>query len=267
MKCAVLGDPIAHSLSPILHRAGYAAVGLDWTYQAKRVEAGGLAAFVEARDEQWRGLSLTMPLKREALALAAVVSDRARVAGAANTLVFEPDGLHADNTDIPGAAAAIRERYDGPIGSATVLGGGATATSAALALCDLGATEIRLLVRSPERAAETVEAVRRHSSAPSVIVGSLARDFAEGDMLVSTIPATAQDAGLVGRCADMPVTFDVIYHPWPTPLARAARGVLVGGMDLLVHQAALQFEMFTGIEAPLAIMRAAGEAELEARSS
>jgi shikimate dehydrogenase len=266
MKCAVLGDPIGHSLSPVLHRAGYAALGLDWTYRAKRIGEGELAEYVAGRSAEWRGLSLTMPLKREAIALADTVTDRARLAGAANTLVFDDGTLHADNTDIPGAAAAIRERYDGRISAATILGGGATATSTALALCDLGATEIRLLVRSPERAMETMEAVQRHPSAPSVVVGSLASDFAEGEVLVSTIPAEAQTADLLSRCDDADVTFEVLYHPWPTPLARASRGVLVTGLDLLLHQAGIQFSLFTGHEAPLAEMRAAGEAELAART-
>jgi shikimate dehydrogenase len=269
MKCAVLGDPIAHSLSPTLHRAGYAALGLDWSYKAHRVEAGGLASFLEGLDNEWRGLSLTMPLKREGLALAENLSDRTKLAGAANTLILGTDGVSAHNTDIPGAAAAIRERYAGPISVATILGGGATATSVGLALCDLGATEIRLLVRSPERAQETIEAIGRHATAPSVITGSLTEDYAEGEVVVSTIPASAQDQALVGRCGEVPVVFEALYHPWPTPLAAAAMAsgrTLVGGMDLLVHQAALQFSLFTGEDAPLEAMRAAGEAELAARS-
>ncbi len=268
MRCAVLGDPIAHSLSPALHRAGYAELGLPWEYDAHLVPAGGLAAFVAGCDETWRGLSLTMPLKREALAVASSLSERARLAGAANTLVFSTDGIAGDNTDIPGASAALRERYDGPIGAATILGGGATATSTALALCDLGAQDIRLLVRSPDRAAETVTAVAAHPGRPSVTVGSLVDDLATGDVVVSTIPADAQVDDLVTRCADVPVVFEVLYHPWPTPLASsalAAGRTLVSGLDLLVHQAALQFVLFTGLSAPLAAMRAAGESALGAQ--
>lgn len=270
MRCAVLGDPIAHSLSPVLHAAGYAERGLDWSYEAHRVSEGGLAGFLATLDDSWRGLSLTMPLKREAAALATVVSDRARLAGAANTLVLRRPGMLADNTDIPGAFAAVRERYDGPVTAGTILGGGATATSTALALCDLGATSIRLLVRSPQRAAETVEAVSRHPSAPEVLVGELAADPVEGEVVVSTIPAEAQTDDLVARATQAPVVFEVLYHPWPTPLAGAADRegrVLVGGLDLLVHQAAVQFQLFTGEEAPVEAMRAAGEAELARRSA
>ncbi|GEP34065.1 shikimate 5-dehydrogenase [Nocardioides szechwanensis] len=267
MRCAVLGDPIAHSLSPVLHRAGYAALGLDWTYDAVRVPSGGLEAFLATTDAGWRGLSLTMPLKREAMALADEVSPRAALVGAANTLVLVDGRVHADNTDLPGAVAAVRERYDGPVRSATVLGAGATAASTGLALCDLGATRITLLARSPERARETVAAIARHPSAPDVQVGSL-DDVPTGEVLVSTVPADAQTPDLVARCGRVPVVFEVLYDPWPTPLADSTGDrTLVGGLDLLVHQAALQLEIFTGLPAPLARMREAGEAALAERRS
>lgn len=266
MKCAVLGDPIAHSLSPALHLAGYAALGLDWTYDSVRVPAGGLAGHLATLDASWRGLSLTMPLKREAMSLADRVSARATLAGAANTLVLVDGGVHADNTDLPGAVEALQERYDGTVRSATILGAGATAASTGLALCEAGASEVTLLVRSRARAADTAAAIDRHPSGPRVRVGSLADDAPTGDVLVSTIPAAAQTPDLVARCADVPVVFEVLYDPWPTPLAAAAgERVLVSGLDLLVHQAALQFEIYTGSPAPLAEMRAAGEAALAAR--
>ncbi|MGH3361493.1 MAG: shikimate dehydrogenase [Nocardioides sp.] len=262
-RCGVLGDPVAHSLSPALHRAGFAAVGLDWTYEAARVPAGGLASYLSGLDASWRGLSLTMPLKREAMTLASQASSTARLAGAANTLVLVDGAAHADNTDVPGAAAAIRERYDGSLVAATILGGGATAASTALALCDLGAHSLTLLVRSPDRAVETLAAIDAHPSRPAVSVGSLATDPAVGDVVVSTIPALAQSPDVVARCADVPVVFDVVYDPWPTPLAAsAADRVLVSGLDLLVHQAVLQFEMFTGLVPPLDVLRDAGEAAL-----
>src|SRR6478609_757129 len=104
MRCAVLGDPIAHSLSPTLHRAGYAAAGLDdISYDVVRMPEDGLAAYVAGLDASWRGLSLTMPLKRRALDLGGTVTDRARLAGGANTLVLESGAVVlADNTDLPG---------------------------------------------------------------------------------------------------------------------------------------------------------------------
>jgi shikimate dehydrogenase len=273
-RCAVVGDPIAHSLSPLLHRAGYAAHGLDWTYNAHLVPSGGLPVFLESLDPSWRGLSLTMPLKREAVALATSLTDRARIAGAANTLVLSEGAVLGDNTDIPGVAAALRERYAGPVDGAMILGGGATAASAGLALCDLGAREISLVVRSRHRAQETLDAVASHPSRPIVRVHPLAaHDVAEiggrVPVVVSTIPVVAQTPELLARVAGVPVVFEVLYDPWPTPLAAAADAngqILVGGLDLLVHQAAVQFALFTGLEAPIEAMRAAGEAELARRS-
>jgi shikimate dehydrogenase len=268
MRCAVLGDPIAHSLSPALHRAGYAAAGLDWEYDAVRVPEDGLEEFVRGLDAGWRGLSLTMPLKRRAVALAAEVTDRARLAGAANTLLLDDGAIVlADNTDLPGTAAAVRERYDGPVTTGTVLGGGATAASAGLALCDLGATAVRLLARAPERASETVAAIAAHPSGPHVEVLPLAGSEVAGEVVVSTIPVAAQDPGLVARCAAAPVVFEVVYDPWPTPLAESVGQdrVLVNGLDLLAHQGALQFELFTGQQVSVDVLRAAGEHELAAR--
>jgi shikimate dehydrogenase len=262
VRCAVLGDPVAHSLSPVLHRAGYAAYGLDWEYDAHQVPAGGLAAFVDGLGAEWRGLSVTMPLKPEAAERADEVSDVVTQGGVANTLVRTHGGWRADNTDVPGAANALRERWSGPVAAATVLGGGATAASVGLALVGLGAGSIRLLVRDPDRAAGTVAALRRHPARPEVEVRSLHEDAVVGDVLVSTIPAAAQTVDVVERCAGVPAVFEVVYHPWPTPLALAVTGspgdrVLVTGLDLLVHQAVLQFEQFTGRPGPLEAMRAA----------
>ena len=263
----MLGDPIAHSLSPVLHRAGYAELGLDWFYDAHRVPAGGLAEFLSGLDDSWRGLSLTMPLKREALALVDRLTDRARLAGAVNTLVLAAGERVGDNTDLPGAVAAIRERTSMPLASAAVLGGGATATSVGLALVDLGVTSVALLVRDQARAEETVAALRAHPAGVDVGVAPLAgAEPVVADVVVSTIPADAQTADLVDRCAGVPVVFEALYDPWPTPLAAsAADRVLVGGLDLLVHQAVLQFELFTGRPAPLEAMRAAGAQALAGR--
>jgi shikimate dehydrogenase len=262
VRCAVLGDPVAHSLSPALHRAAYAAAGLDWTYDVHEVSAGALAAFVDRLDAGWRGLSVTAPLKREAAHCADTVSPTVTLAGVANTLVHDGGRWHADNTDVPGAVSALRERWGGELELGTVLGGGATAVSAGLALADLGARAVRLLVRDPGRAAEAVAAIRRHPAAPSVQVGSLYDAEVAGDVVVSTVPAPAQTSALVERCAAVEVVFEVLYHPWPTPLARSVldqpRGrILVTGLDLLVHQAALQFEQFTGFHASLTAMRSA----------
>lgn len=271
-RCAVLGDPVAHSLSPAIHAAAYASLGLDWSYDAERVGEGGLAAALAGRgDPTWRGLSLTMPLKREALALATDASGTARLAGGANTLVRDAAGWHAENTDVPGAADAVAERAGDDLEPATVtvLGGGATAASAAIALVGAGARHVRLLARDPARAAEAAAAVAAHPERPDVEVLDLATAGVTGEVLVSTVPPEAQDEHLLDRAAGVPVVFEVRYDPWPTPLAAAAREqgqVLVSGLDLLVHQAARQVRLFTGRPAPLDVLRDAGERALAART-
>ncbi|MEO6510283.1 MAG: shikimate dehydrogenase, partial [Nocardioides sp.] len=104
MRCAVLGDPVAHSVSPALHRAAYVAAGLDWSYSAERVPSGTLASFVTSLGEEWRGLSVTAPLKREASELATSASVVVSASGVANTLVRSSSGdWSAENTDVPGA--------------------------------------------------------------------------------------------------------------------------------------------------------------------
>lgn len=273
-RCAVVGDPVEHSLSPVLHRAAYAALGLtDVTYDAVRVPAGGLTAHVAGLGPAWRGLSVTMPHKREALALADRRTPLAVAAGGANTLVLGPDGVRADNTDVPGAVAALRERGVGDVGRATVLGGGATAASTALALTELGVRHLTVLVRSPERAAEAVDAVRAHPSAPRVEVvatGDVPADLTIGEVVVATVPVAGQTPGLVALLAGAPVVFEVVYDPWPTPLAAAAAAAgatVVDGLDLLAHQALLQLEQFTGATVDVAVMRDAGRAVLAARTA
>lgn len=269
MRCAVLGSPIAHSLSPVLHRTAYAELGLDWTYDAVEMDSAGLAGFVAGLDDSWRGLSLTMPLKRTVLPLLDDLDPWAEISGAANTVVLGEGRRHGHNTDVPGAVAALTERDGGPFGTAIVLGGGATAASLLLALAELGCRRARLLVREPGRAAETLAAVSRHSGGPAVEVGSLDEELGACDVLASTIPAAAQAPDLLTGAQSARVVFEVLYDPWPTPLAAASadRGqTVVGGLDLLVHQAALQVALMTGQEAPLAAMRSAGERALAERS-
>ena len=266
----MLGSPIRHSLSPVLHRAAYDELGLDWSYDTVELRTDGLAAFLDSLDPSWRGLSLTMPLKRAVVPLLHQVTDRARVAGAANTVVLEDGRRLGDNTDVPGAAAALVERWDGPVDRAVVLGGGATAASVLLALAGLGCRSATLLVREPARAAETLTAVRRHPRPPELHVERLgAARTEETDVLVSTVPAAAQGEEALRLARAAGVVFEVLYDPWPTPIAAAAEAAgqpLVGGLDLLVHQAVVQVELMTGVEsAPLAAMRAAGEAALAAR--
>ncbi|MFJ1754613.1 shikimate dehydrogenase [Kitasatospora sp. NPDC088134] len=268
-RAAVLGSPIAHSLSPALHNAGYAALGLtDWHYGRHEVDESTLAAFVTGLDPaEWAGLSLTMPLKRAIRPLLDTVSDTARAVDAVNTVVLDADGRrHGDNTDVPGLVNALRERGVDRVEAAAVLGAGATASSALAALGQLCDGEVTAYVRSAGRAAE-MRALGERLGVP-VRTADWADGAAAlaGPLTVSTTPVGATDAFAAGLTAAPGVLFDVLYHPWPTALAAACLergGTVLGGLDLLVHQAVLQFERFTGVErGPLAAMRAAGEAAL-----
>ncbi|MEU2545643.1 shikimate dehydrogenase [Streptomyces roseolus] len=270
-RAAVLGSPIAHSLSPVLHRAAYAELGLDdWSYERFEVDEAALPGFVAELDGSWAGLSLTMPLKRAIIPLLDEVSETAASVEAVNTVVFREDGRRVgDNTDIPGMIAALRERGVEKVESAAILGAGATASSALAALARVCAGPVTAYVRGEARAAE----MRGWGERLGVDVRTAAwEDAAEAlaaPLVVATTPAGATDA-LADAVPDRPGTlFDVLYDPWPTRLAAAwsARaGKIIGGLDLLVHQAVLQVEQMTGApKAPLAAMRAAGETALAAR--
>jgi shikimate dehydrogenase len=269
-RCAVVGWPVAHSLSPVLHRAAYAELGLDWTYDRIEVDSAGLEQLIDGLDPAWRGLSLTMPLKRTVVPLLDTSDDWVRLSGVANTLVLDEGSKHGFNTDIPGAIAAIQERVASVPRSAVVLGGGATATSVLLALAELGCTTARVLVRDPARAEETIAVVSSHPRAPELSVDTIDGISAvEADLVVSTIPGEAQTPALLAACAGVPAVFEVIYDPWPTPLAKAViedGRDLVAGLDLLAHQAVGQVLRMTGHSVPVDLLREAGIRELERRA-
>jgi shikimate dehydrogenase len=272
-RCAVVGSPIVHSLSPALHRAAYAELGLDWTYDPVEVDSTGLEEFIVGLDESWRGLSLTMPLKRTVVPLLDSADDWVRLSGVANTLVLDEGRRHGFNTDIPGAIAAMQERLPTPARSAVVLGGGATATSVLLALAELGCTTATVLVRDPTRAEETVAVVSKHSHAPALSVGTIDDALQGGtidaDLVVSTIPGSAQTPAVLALCAEVPAVFEVVYDPWPTPLAKAVLEdgrLLVAGLDLLAHQAVGQVQRMTGKAVSVDLLREAGVDELTRRA-
>ncbi|GAA2810712.1 shikimate dehydrogenase [Streptomyces showdoensis] len=270
-RAAVLGSPIAHSLSPVLHRAAYRELGLDdWSYDRFEVDEAALPGFVGELDSSWAGLSLTMPLKRAIIPLLDEVTDVAASVEAVNTVVLTEDGRRiGDNTDIPGIVAALRERAVEKVDSAAILGAGATASSALAALARICSGPVTAYVRSEARAEE----MRGWGERLGVDVRTAAWDDAAeafaAPLVVATTPAGTTDA-LAAAVPDAPGTlFDVLYDPWPTRIASAwsARGgKVVGGLDLLVHQAVLQVEQMTGrAPGPLAAMRAAGERALAER--
>jgi shikimate dehydrogenase len=271
-RAAVLGHPISHSLSPVLHSAAYAELGLDgWSYQAVDCTEAGFASWFAGLGPEWRGLSLTMPLKRVVIPLLARISPLALAVGAVNTVTWDdarrPVG---DNTDVQGIVEALRSAGVQEVKSACVLGAGATACSAVAALAELGCAEVRLQARSAARAGEAL-AVADRFGVRAVVAGlDQVAQALEADVLISTLPAAAAAdwAGQLRADADgrpAGVLLDVTYHPWPTASASAwtaAGGVAVGGFEMLLRQAAAQVTLMTGREAPLEAMRVAGERAL-----
>ncbi|WP_328458551.1 shikimate dehydrogenase [Amycolatopsis sp. NBC_00438] len=266
-RAAVLGKPVAHSLSPVLHGAAFEALGLTgWTYERIETATEDLPAFVDGAGPEWAGFSVTMPGKRAALDHADEVTSRAAAVGAANTLVRTAKGWLADCTDVDGVTGALRAAggYTPTSGdntdTAIVLGAGGTAAAAVVGLAALGVRRVRLVVREPARAGETLDAAKRASLDIDVLRWS-ETDFAalaaEAAVLVNTVPPDAVLPHVAGLAAVAHV-LDVIYHPWPTPLAEAVAargGKLATGLDMLLHQAFGQAEHFTGRPAPRAAMR------------
>ncbi|WP_068166797.1 shikimate dehydrogenase [Rhodococcus phenolicus] len=261
-RAAVLGSPIRHSKSPLLHLAAYRALGLtDWTYE--RIECTGeqLPGFVDSLGPEWVGLSVTMPGKFAALACADERTDRAVTIGSANTLVRTEGGWRADCTDVDGVTGAL-----GTIGvtdltgrSAVVVGNGGTSRPAIVGLASLGVREITVVARSQARATETYDCAEAVGVTPRWVGfedPALADVCAGAGALVSTVPA-AGAAPFADVLARAPFILDAIYDPWPTPLASAAQSrgsVVVSGLYMLLHQAFGQVEQFTGHPAPQAAM-------------
>lgn len=281
-RAGVLGHPIEHSLSPVLHRAAYAALGLDWEYDRHDVEEDDLGAFLAGCGPEWAGLSLTMPLKQTVLGLCDHVEPLAEVVGAVNTVLLQPSGrartVVGANTDVHGIVAALREAgYDAPAGRparAVVLGAGATAASTLAALGELGITDALVLVRSLARTGSLRRAAHRMGVEPTFgRLEDAPRALVGADVAVSTVPGAGADAiaeSLVTAADEVGgVLLDVVYDPRPSALQAAWRGL--GGVDapgerMLLHQAAEQVRLMTGHAPPVAEMSDALEAELLRRT-
>lgn len=267
-RCAVVGHPVAHSLSPAMHRAAYEQLGLDWTYDAVDVEPGGLTRFVAGLDASWRALSITAPHKDDAVAFGEP-DDVVELTGAANTWVR---GVGSDgrdlvrNTDVPGYGVAFAAHGVRDVASALLVGNGATARSALVGLARLGVGRITVLARRPERAVDLVALAERLGVRAEVVrLGEVAP---EADLLVSTVPAEGPAAHAEQLVGLAPVVFDSVYDPWPTPLAAAAerRGRLVlNGLDLLAGQAVEQVRWMTGGQVGFELLRSAAQDAIGAR--
>lgn len=252
---AVVGSPISHSLSPIVHRAAYQALNIDWSYEAIEQTKESFPEFVHNRPASWRGLSITMPLKEVALLISDSASDLAVSVGAANTLIHDGATWHAENTDVGGMVTCFAERGVTTCNRATLLGGGATARSAFAALVTMGVDEVTLCVRRAESGAEFVEWAAQWDVSVRVATMEPVAEFASADVVISSVPHDAADAW--AAVAGEGALLDVSYHPWPTVLARSWRGSVSSGRDLLLWQAVEQVHLMTGLVAPIDAMRSA----------
>ena len=258
-RAAVLGSPIAHSLSPALHRAAYASLGLPWTYEAIEVDEAALPAFLRSLDGSWAGLSLTMPLKEAVIPLLASVDPEARSLRSVNTVLPVPHGWRGTNTDVYGMTQALLEHgLDATPRRALILGAGATARSAVAALLRLGAREVVVAARRPE-AAEELQALAASLGLPARRTDlDPDPELVRSDVVISTLPGAVAEpwAGLAGDAGG--VLLDASYHPWPTPLAASwGSGRVASGRDMLLWQAVEQVRLMTGREPDVAAMAAA----------
>ena len=253
-RLAVLGSPIAHSLSPRLHRAAYSVLGLDWHYEAIDVSENELAAFVAERGAEWVGLSLTMPLKHGIRPMLDHRDELSILTGSTNTVRFSHEGgsrrLDGFNTDVGGIVRALAEKSIESARHVAVLGGGATAASAVVAAAQLGAEHVSVLARTPEKA----EPLRQIAAASGTAITLLpltaaSLDLIDASLVISTLPGDAGPVELL-RQSSLPSRshlLDVAYHPWPSALGAVwslADRRVVSGLRMLLHQALLQVRVF-----------------------
>ncbi len=287
----VIGDPVRHSLSPAMHNAALAQLGLDWAYLALPVPEAELAGALRALAAMGcRGLNVTLPHKQTVAGLAAELSPLAARLGAVNTLVPRTGGgWWGTNTDVEGFSAPLREALAAGESwrgrSALVLGCGGSARAVVAGLVELGLERIRIAGRRPQALAEVLADCRDWAPALQTLPwpeqpGALAQELAAADLVVHTTPvgmAAPGDPGAAGRCplaeADLEglgagcVVYDLIYTPRPSELLRraSARGCRVlDGLEMLVRQGAASLRLWSGLEAvPVEAMRAAALAQLD----
>ncbi|HKZ75850.1 MAG TPA: shikimate dehydrogenase [Actinomycetota bacterium] len=264
----VIGWPASGSLSPVIHNAAFAALGLDWVYVPLPVPPGELrAALPGLVAVGFAGANITMPHKTEAASLVRDLSEDAERLRAVNTIVVGPAGLSGHNTDTPGFDRFLRRDagFDPAGRTALVFGAGGAARACALALARGGVERLLIAVREPSRAEPLV---RMLVGLPSEVrVGTLeSAEGADVDLVVNATPVGAEGEVLpLPRLHPDVLVVDLLYRPSATPLlsvARARGAQAFGGLGLLLHQAALSFELWTGREPPLAVMSAAALAAL-----
>ncbi|KUN17641.1 hypothetical protein AQJ11_37930 [Streptomyces corchorusii] len=270
-QLALLGSPIGQALSPVLHRAAYRSLGLDWSYRAIDCTPDRLASFFAGLDDGWAGLSLTMPLKRVAVPLLDEVSQTVKATGTANTVTVHGGRLLGENTDVDGMLQALLDAGITRVESACVLGAGATAATALAALHTLGCREATVIARDMARTRELDGAAERIGTGVRFRPWAEASRHLKTSLVISALPPGAADPLAALWSAAGSTLLDVVYRPWPTPLAQAAiraGSTVIGGLPMLIHQAARQVELQTGhTPAPLSAMRTAAEDALGPRTS
>jgi len=268
----VIGDPVRHSLSPLLHNAAFAALGLDWAFAAFPVRAGAGAAALDAmRALRLEGLNVTMPLKGEVADAVDRLAPSAAALRSVNTVVWIGTELVGESTDGPGLVAALRadEGFDPAGRRCLVLGSGGAARAVVHALADAGAAAVVVAARRPEAGA----AVATLAGAVGGAGPAAAADDAELIVDATPVGMTGHDPGPPldpARLGPGQLVVDLVYDPTWTPLlevARAAGAATANGFGMLLHQAALSFRLWTGEDPPLEAMSAALVAELASRST
>jgi len=257
-RAAVLGHPIAHSLSPVIHRAAYELLGLPWSYERIDVTTQQLADWVLSRGSEWVGASLTMPLKSDVLPLCDHLDELVVATGAANTVIFSEGGRRGFNTDVHGMVAAVAEIGCERASSVLIIGAGATARSAVAAAAQLGAHEVNVLARRPEACGGIVSTAEAMGIAARVIPWTDSDVDLSHELVISTVPAGAADVMSHAVPAQPGVLLDVVYQSWPTPLARAwlaQQGRSASGLEMLLHQGIEQVALMTGHHVDAAAIR------------
>lgn len=258
MRAAVLGSPISHSLSPVLHRAAYQALGLQHTYEAIEVNVEGFRAFIDSLDKGWLGLSLTMPLKEIAFTVADVVSETALLTQSINTLTFA-NGIHAENTDVYGICAAIKESVPDPMATGFIFGSGATARSAIMSCSELGISSIVLVARNAESISICAELAERLGITFRQVMAPDS-ELNDADVVINTTPQGVADQWTPSVARPRGLLLDAVYQPHPTALVSTwleHGGVACPGYNMLLHQAVRQVELMTSLNGPVEVMREA----------
>lgn len=266
MKLAVLGSPISHSLSPVLHKAAYAQLGLPHTFEAIDVNIDQFKSFFSGLDDEWLGLSITMPLKEVAFEVATKVSNVAKQTGAINTLIFK-DGVQADNTDVYGISKSLRNAGCTNPKTATIIGAGATTRSAIAALAGLGIEGILIIARNPQKSATCID-LGNELGISIDATSSIEDKFFATDVTINATPIGVADDFVHHLGQARGVLLDVVYNPWPTKLAAAWKSkslTAVPGHQMLLNQAVRQIELFTNLVPDADVMQEAMFTEMKAR--